>query len=78
MSEAWSEFLPPPGLRSGHIQSLISSSAIRRRFVLRRSEALRQAGKVWTLDGGDGISLQGLYSQQSGASKGLAVLLHGW
>ena len=78
MSEAWSEFLPPPGLRSGHIQSLISSSAIRRRFVLRRSEALRQAGKVWTLDGGDGIRLQGLYSQQPGASKGLAVLLHGW
>jgi len=78
MSEAWSEFLPPPGLRSGHIQSLISSSAIRRRFVLSRSEALRQAGKVWTLDGGDGIRLQGLYSQQPDKSNGLAVLLHGW
>ena len=78
MSKAWSDFRPPPGLRSGHIQSLISSSAIRRRVVLRRSEALQQAGQVWTLDGGDGIRLQGLYSQQAGASNGLAVLLHGW
>ena len=77
MGEVWSEFLPPRGLRSGHLQSLISSSAIRRRVVLRRSEALRQAGEVWTLDGGDGIRLQGLYSKQPGASKGLVVLLHG-
>jgi predicted alpha/beta-fold hydrolase len=78
MADAWSEFRPPPGLRSGHVQSLISSSAIRRRVVQRRSEALRQAGQVWTLNGGDGIRLQGLYSRQPDASKGLAVLLHGW
>ena len=78
MSEVWSQFLPPRGLRSGHLQSLISSSALRRRFVLRRSVALRKSGEVWTLDGGDGIRLQGLYSRQAGASKGLVVLLHGW
>ena len=78
MTEVYQQFRPPPGLRSGHLQSLISSSAVRRRFVLRRSEAVRHAGKVWTLDGGDGIRLQGLYSQQPGDSRGLAVLLHGW
>jgi predicted alpha/beta-fold hydrolase len=78
MSEAWSEFLPPPGLRSGHLQSLISSSGLRRKRVLSRSQALRQAEEVWTLDGGDGIRLQGLYSRQSGKSRGLVVLLHGW
>ena len=78
MTEKYSEFVPPPGLRSGHIQSLISSSAIRRRFVLRRSQAVRQQGEVWTLDGGDGIRLQGLLTRQPGQSKGLAVLLHGW
>jgi predicted alpha/beta-fold hydrolase len=78
MTEAWTDFQPPVGLRSGHVQSLISSSAIRRRVVLRRSEALRLAAEVWTLDGGDGIRLQGLYSSKGSESKGLAVLLHGW
>jgi predicted alpha/beta-fold hydrolase len=78
MNENWSEFQPPLGLRNGHLQSLISSSAVRRRLVLRRSEVLRRAGKVWTLDGGDGIRLQGLYSRQAEKSRGLIVLLHGW
>jgi len=78
VTEAYRDFLPPPGLRSGHVQSLLSSSFIRRYFVLRRSRSLRQAAEVWTLDGGEGIRLQGLYSTQPGVSKGLAVLLHGW
>jgi len=78
MSSRFEDFLPPPGLRSGHFQSLIASSAIRRRFVLKRSESLRQASEIWTLDGGDGIRLQGLYAAQPGNSRGLAVLLHGW
>ena len=78
MSESWTDFRPPLGLRNGHVQSLISSSSIRRRAVLRRSESLRRAAEVWTLDGGDGVRLQGLYSAQAGSSKGLAVLLHGW
>jgi predicted alpha/beta-fold hydrolase len=76
--EDYREFRPPPGLRSGHVQSLLASSFIRRRAVLRRSGALSDAAEVWTLDGGDGIRLQGLYSAQAGASRGLAVLLHGW
>ena len=78
MTESFVEFRPPPGLRSGHFQSLLASSFVRRRVVLRRSVALRQAGVVWTLDGGDGVRLQGLYSVQPGASRGLAVILHGW
>jgi len=78
MSKSWADFRPPAGLRSGHIQSLISSSAIRRRVVLRRSEVLRKSSEVWTLDGGDGIRLQGLYARQPQGGKGLAVLLHGW
>jgi len=78
VGEDFSRFVPPFGLRSGHVQSLLSSSSIRRHGVMRRSEAVRQVAQVWTLDGGDGIRLQGLYSPQAGASKGLAVLLHGW
>lgn len=78
MAEDFSRFRPPPGLRSGHFQSLLASSAVRQRVVLRRSETLRRAAAVWTLDGGDGVRLQGLYSAQPGAGRGLAVLLHGW
>lgn len=78
VSNRYEDFLPPAGLRSGHIQSLVASSAIRRKFVLQRSERLRQAGEIWTLDGGEGIRLQGLYSAQPCESRGLAVILHGW
>lgn len=78
MAESGLSFEPPVGLRSGHLQSLVASSLLRRRVALRRSEALRQAGETWTLDGGDGIRLQGLYSARPGGSRGLAVLLHGW
>jgi hypothetical protein len=78
VSEDFSKFVPSLGLRSGHTQSLLSSSGIRRRVVTRRSAAVRKAGEVWTLDGGDGIRLQGLYSPQAADSKGLVVLLHGW
>jgi predicted alpha/beta-fold hydrolase len=71
-------FRPPPGLRSGHVQSLIASSRLRRKIVLRRSETLRRREQVWTLDGGDGIRLQGLLSRRANGSRGVAVLLHGW
>jgi predicted alpha/beta-fold hydrolase len=78
LAEHYLRFRPPFGLRSGHFQSLLSSSAVRRQFVLRRSESLRRAAEVWTLDGGEDIRLQGLYSRQEGDSRGLAVLFHGW
>jgi len=78
LSEDYSDFRPPLGLRSGHVQSLLASSFVRRQAVLRRSVALTDAAEVWTLDGGNGIRLQGLYSPQPSGSLGLAVLLHGW
>lgn len=78
MTEPFSAFVPPLGLRSGHLQSLVSSSGIRRRLVWRRSAMMRQAEETWTLNGGDDIRLQGLYSRQPGNSRGLIVLLHGW
>lgn len=78
MPEKYIRFRPPFSLRSGHLQSLLGSSGIRRKAVMARSLALRDAAEVWTLDGGDGIRLQGMYSKQPAESKGLAVLLHGW
>ena len=78
MHDPCHDFRPPFGLRSGHLQSLIASSFVRRRAVSGRAAALQRAAEVWTLDGGGDIRLQGLYSPQTGASRGLAVLLHGW
>jgi len=78
VTDSWVNFRPPPGLRNGHVQSLVASSALRRRLVRRRSRTLREREQVWTLDGGDGIRLQGLLSRQPGTSKGLVALLHGW
>jgi len=42
MAEDFSQFRPPPGLRSGHFQSLLASSAVRRHVVLRRSAAAKK------------------------------------
>ncbi len=74
----FSNFKTPWGMRSRHMQSLLNSSSLRRRRITRKSEALQTSAEVYTLDGGSGIRLQGLYSKQTSKSRGLAVLLHGW
>jgi hypothetical protein len=71
-------FQPVFGLRNTHAQSLINSSAFRRRIVGKRSKALLDAEQDWTVDGGEGIRLLGHYSPQVGDSKGLVILFHGW
>jgi predicted alpha/beta-fold hydrolase len=78
MPEKYIRFRPPLSLRSGHLQSLLGSSALRRKAMVKRAVALQEAAEVWTLDGGEDIRLQGLYSKQPQESRGLAVLLHGW
>lgn len=65
-------------MRNRHVQSLLNSSNLRRRRIMRLSQALQNNAEVYTLDGGSGIRLQGLYSKQALKSRGLAVLLHGW
>lgn len=71
-------FNPAFGLRNTHTQSLINSSAYRRRIVSKRSKALLDAEQDWMVDGGDGVRLLGHYSPQATASKGLVILFHGW
>ena len=78
MAEDFAAFRPALSLRNGHLQSLLGSSGLRRRVVRRRAVDLQRAAEVWTLDGGDGVRLQGLYSAQPSGGRGLAVLLHGW
>ena len=85
-------FRPSLGLQSGHVQSLLSSSTIRRRLVRKRSEEVRAVAEELLLDGGPDhesgaregeafsrIRLQGLWSKQPGSSNGkVVVLFHGW
>lgn len=76
-------FDPPPGLRSGHAQSLFSSSVVRRRVVRKRSVAVLTAAEELTLDGGPDedysqvesspfsrVRLQAFWSRQPGMAAG--------
>ena len=73
------DYHPPKWLHNPHLQSVLSSSGLRRRRGLR---ALNATGAVTTehiFDGGDGVRLQGWHSAVPGkTSSGLALLLHGW
>jgi predicted alpha/beta-fold hydrolase len=76
-------FQPAAGLGNAHVQSLIASSGLRRRKVVRWSEQVRAVEQDWILDGGEDIRLHGLYSKQPDSvpqdqKRGLAVLFHGW
>ena len=73
------DYRPPRWLRNAHVQSVLGSSAMRRRVGER---SLAASGGVTTehlIDGGDGVRLQGLHSAVPGvAPRGLVLLLHGW
>ena len=73
------DYRPPRSLCSPHLQSLLGSSAMRRR---RGREALAATGAITTphiIDAGDGVRLQGLHTALPGREPcALALLLHGW
>ena len=74
-----SGYRAPWWLRSGHVQTMLSSSPWRQR---RGARALAATGAVTTghlVDGGPGVRLQGLHSVVPGIEpRGMALLLHGW
>jgi predicted alpha/beta-fold hydrolase len=73
-----SDYAPPTWLRGPHVQSVLSSSPLRRR---RGARALQRLGTQTTevvLDAGDGVRLQGFHSILPRAPRGLVLLLHGW
>lgn len=73
-----SDYAPPTWLRGPHIQSVLSSSPMRRR---RGARALRRLGtrtEELVLDAGDGVRLQGFHSTLPREPRGLVLLLHGW
>lgn len=72
------DFLPPRWLRDPHLQSVLSSSALRRRLGRARLAATGAVTSEHVIDV-DGTRLQGFHSHVPGReASGLAVLLHGW
>jgi len=75
-----SDFQPPWPLRSGHIQTMLSSSGIRRRLLPRRAHRVQEDAQEVLIDVGHGDRLSGRFTaQRTGReSRGLAILFHGW
>jgi predicted alpha/beta-fold hydrolase len=72
------DYAPPTWLRGAHMQSVLSSSPLRRR---RGALALARLGTQThevVLDAGDGVRLQGFHSTLPRPPRGLVLLLHGW
>ncbi|WP_266160610.1 YheT family hydrolase [Dyella silvatica] len=74
------DFRPPWPLRSGHIQTMLSSSGVRRQLLPRAARTVQQGAEEVVVDGGDGVRLTGAYTAQKvqPQARGLAVLFHGW
>jgi predicted alpha/beta-fold hydrolase len=74
------DFRPPWPLRSGHIQTMLSSSGIRRWLLPPTAKTVLQDAQAVVVDGGAGVRLTGAYTAQQTApqARGLAVLFHGW
>jgi predicted alpha/beta-fold hydrolase len=74
------DFQPPWPLTSGHLQTMLSSSGIRRLLLPRRARRVQQGAEPVLVDGGNGVRLSGAYTAQRARpqARGLAVLFHGW
>ncbi|KGM54052.1 alpha/beta hydrolase [Lysobacter daejeonensis GH1-9] len=73
------DFRPAWWARSGHVQSLLGSNRWRQLLGERRLLAVGAHSQEHLIDAGDGVRLLGVHSAVPGrASRGLALLLHGW
>ena len=72
------DYAPPTWLRGPHVQSVLSSSPLRRRRGARALAALGARTEEMIIDAGDGVRLQGFHSTLPRAPRGLVLLLHGW
>jgi predicted alpha/beta-fold hydrolase len=73
-----SDYAPPTWLRGPHVQSVLSSSPMRRRRGARALLRLGTRTEEIVLDAGDGVRLQGFHSTLPREPRGLVLLLHGW
>ncbi|HEV2540634.1 MAG TPA: alpha/beta fold hydrolase [Frateuria sp.] len=74
------DFRPPWPLTSGHIQTMLSSSGVRRLLLPRSAYEVAEGAEPVVVDGGDGVRLTGAYTarRDGRSARGLAVLFHGW
>ncbi|MDO1529678.1 alpha/beta fold hydrolase [Fulvimonas sp. R45] len=74
------DFRPPWPLTSGHLQTMLSSSGVRRLLLPRAARAVQQGAEPVMVDGGGGVRLTGAFTAQRARPRprGLAVLFHGW
>jgi predicted alpha/beta-fold hydrolase len=72
------DYAPPTWLRGPHVQSVLSSSPLRRRRGARALRRLGARSEEIVLDAGDGVRLQGFHSTLPREPRGLVLLLHGW
>jgi predicted alpha/beta-fold hydrolase len=74
------DFQPPWLLRNGHVQTMLSSSSLRRVFLRKRIRMVRQGAEVVKFTLSDGVHLVGAITRQKllERPRGLAVLYHGW
>jgi len=74
------DYRPPRWLRNPHVQSVLSSSGLRRLLARRRRQAVEASAESHLLQCSDGVILQGFLTRQSmqAVANGLVVLLHGW
>lgn len=72
-------FQPRGWLRNAHVQSVLSSSALRRRRLRGARIALQRRSREHILACGAGVRLHGFHTATPHArAHGLVVLLHGW
>lgn len=74
------DFLPPRVLRSGHAQTMLSSSGMRRKLLSTSARTVAARAEPVMVNGGDGVRLSGAHTTQTARpeARGLAVLFHGW
>ncbi|MEW9571600.1 YheT family hydrolase [Rhodanobacter sp. Si-c] len=74
------DFRPTWPLTSGHIQTMLSSSGVRRLLLPRTARAVQEGAEPVMVDGGGGVRLTGAFTAQKlrPQPRGLAVLFHGW
>lgn len=78
-------FSPGRGMTNAHIQSILTSSPLRKAIVGRRSSSLRSLAQEEIIQTPEGVRLQGFRSPHLGtdadaqaAPRGLVIMLHGW
>ncbi len=74
-----SVFEPSIGLRNSHVQTIFSSVGPRKFLISQRFKAYAERQKKFTLDGGDGIRLEGYFNQATNRpANQMSILIHGW